>query len=80
MTTVTFADLTYTGVLVDANDIPLAVGYIATGTTDGRSWNPPRRVRGGVLTDVAGIAAVLDQRVRPRLRKRVGLAGNLMTV
>jgi radical SAM superfamily enzyme YgiQ (UPF0313 family) len=29
MTTVTFAELTHTGVAVDANNIPLAVGYIA---------------------------------------------------
>ena len=29
MTTVTFADLTHTGVAVDANNTPLAVGYIA---------------------------------------------------
>ena len=29
MTTVTFADLTHTGVAVDANNKPLAVGYIA---------------------------------------------------
>jgi radical SAM superfamily enzyme YgiQ (UPF0313 family) len=29
MTTVTFADLTHTGVAVDANNIPLAIGYIA---------------------------------------------------
>lgn len=29
MATVTFADLTHTGVTVDANNIPLAVGYIA---------------------------------------------------
>jgi radical SAM superfamily enzyme YgiQ (UPF0313 family) len=29
MTTVTFADLTHTGVAIDANNIPLAIGYIA---------------------------------------------------
>lgn len=29
MTTVTFADLTHTGITVDANNTPLAVGYIA---------------------------------------------------
>src|SRR5262249_42050505 len=28
-TTITFADLTHTGVTVEANNIPLAVGYIA---------------------------------------------------
>ena len=29
MTTVSFAELTHTGVAVDANNIPLAIGYIA---------------------------------------------------
>ena len=73
MTTVTFADLTHTGVAVDANNIPLAVGYIAALCQDA-----PRRRDRRASVQVSGSTVAVsapDRRRRsPASRTTCGTA------